>query len=481
MNTKKLSTKIYILPYIYTSIFLIYFFISGKKSYLSFFSASVLYTTIILIVQSILLKLYNKRYGKNFCDIFKISLRQTILLSFAFLLTCIFLFIMNYYSSCVTVNKIIIYLFALLYAVFPLNFLLFSLISFFRTDAEFKRNKIYLCNPESTYDIYNSKLLIIDKIENFTNLNLLNELCEVRTILLTSDLTQEQLKTKLPFLSENSVFSSMDKTNLSSFEKNRIYVFPNTNISSLLSIIRLLNKNYILVSEKEMSALCCKISVTRAADFNIPEKDVRYISTITHSISLLYNRYKKCISYMITLSIAKILASFLCIFFCRELPFSPVMLLFANLICEILPPSILILDNIQENNNYFLFRERLGNIFLDGLLLSIICFIIFMLSSINFSKSCANIMCINTYIISVLLYSVNMRSEKNIFIIGLLTNKFTAISFLAGISAVITVTALIYNATTPISASAWLLVISMAFIPFIVNQLQKIILDLYKK
>ena len=104
-----------------------------------------------------------------------------------------------------------------------------------------------------------------------------------------------------------------------------------------------------------------------------------------------------------------------------------------------------------------------------------------MLANINFSKACADIMCINTYIISVSLYSINTRSEKNIFIVGLLTNKLTAVSFLSGIVATIIITVMIYNAVTPISASAWLLVISMAFIPFIANQLQKTVLDLYKK
>ena len=104
-----------------------------------------------------------------------------------------------------------------------------------------------------------------------------------------------------------------------------------------------------------------------------------------------------------------------------------------------------------------------------------------MLAKMNFSKQCASIMCVNTYVISVLLYSVNMRSDKNIFIVGLLTNKFTALSLITGITAVVIITALIYNSTTPLSASAWLMIIAMAFVPFIINQLQKTVLDLYKK
>lgn len=479
MNTKKLSLKIFILPYICTSIFIFAFFKTANAEYLTFSLAAIAFTSLCLFLSFMVTVRCKKTNNK--ANLFFNSMKIAKLLSLVSALTCCIFFLLNLFIKAAGKYEIFIFLTALTYSIFPHTLFLLLSLSFFNLSSALKKHKINFLNPNAAEDIHNSGILIIDDFDKFSNISAIAKLAAAKKIILVSALSEQEIRTSFGKVLSNLNFCNIRNDDLPNFNLNIVNIYSNTNINDVLKLIKLLNKPFIVVSDADTDTLCCKISKKQTGDITIFENDISNLQIITDETFRFFKNNNKCITYLITLSFAKVICAFVCIFICSKIPFTPQMLLVANIICDILPALSLIYDKTENSVSPSRLQDAFPYILLDSLLLGIVSFIVYMLGSLIFSDTCASAICINTYIISSLLYAFNLRAEKNIFLIGILTNKFTTLAFLTGVSATVITTCFIFTDASSFGAGGWLLITAMALIPFIVNQLQKATISIFHK
>ncbi|WP_277489560.1 MULTISPECIES: cation-translocating P-type ATPase [unclassified Breznakia] len=207
----------------------------------------------------------------------------------------------------------------------------------------------------------------------------------------------------------------------------------------------------------------------------------------------VYANIKNAIAYLLSGNFSGILTVLYCTILALPLPFLPVHLLFINLVTDSLPAIAI---GMEKANKYLLYEKprKQGSSILDkttlkqigyeGFLIATATIIAFYLG-LETSTTMATTFAFSVLCLSRLFHGFNCRSDKPIWKIGLSSNKYSIYAFLVGY---ILLNSILYFtifhgvfAVAPVSIQDILTINGLAFIPTIIIQLTKTIMNKPKK
>jgi Ca2+-transporting ATPase len=228
-----------------------------------------------------------------------------------------------------------------------------------------------------------------------------------------------------------------------------------------------------------------------AADMILTDDNFTTIVSAVEEGRNIYANIRKAIIFLLSCNLGEIISLFVAILFNFDTPLLPIHILWVNLITDSFPALSLGVDpkdsSVMEypprDPKESLFAEHMG-IFLalNGLLIGGVTLAAFKIGENLYMNSLMHAQTLAFVVLSFsqLFFSLSMRSkEKNIFKLGLFTNKYLLLSILIGILIQILIIivpffAEIFNVFT-LNARDWIIVISISLIPFIINEIFKTI------
>lgn len=477
--------SIFILPYLCGFSFLFFYFKESNTSCLYPCISICIYSFVCFITTFASRKKQKNLWSGQVCDFTLKSFKSIKIITVFFVFTCMLMLIANLLTSSVSMTVMAKTFFALVFSLFPQSLIMFSNLCITNAASSLSSFGIKIKSPNAISAVNESKILIIDEFDRFSNPELIFELTVSQNIILVSKKSEAKIKSQFNKYIFNAAICHADRGEIPFFSKEiSIAVYPEASIHSVVSVINKLNKPFSVVSPYETNGLHLKITsnIKSDADIYLPESNTSSLLTLQKNCIKAFKSYRKCFIYILSLSVAKLISFFVCMFLCGSFPFLPLMLIFSTMICDFFPPLSFIYDKADYvSEKTCTSADDLVQIILDGCLIAVVIFIVYMAASIGFQDSCARLIAFHTCVISSLLYAFNMRSDKSVFLIGLLTNRITNFAFFTGISASIIITAFLYTDISDFGAAGWILILSMSIIPFAVTQLQKAAVTVFRR
>ena len=232
-------------------------------------------------------------------------------------------------------------------------------------------------------------------------------------------------------------------------------------------------------------------------------------TTIVHAIEEgrnIYNNIKKTIMFLLSCNLGEVICVFIATMFNWPLPLVPIQLLWINLVTDTLPAISLgvdpgdkdVMNKKPRNPKESFFAEGAGfRAIIAGILIGALTLTAFYigvkehgfavnevignkseeaLSALTYGRTMAFIV----LTVSQLFYSLTMRnSKKTIFEVGFFKNKFLILSIITGIVLQVGLTSISGIAAifkvTQLSFADWDIVFIFALIPFLVNEIIKVV------
>lgn len=228
-----------------------------------------------------------------------------------------------------------------------------------------------------------------------------------------------------------------------------------------------------------------------AADMILTDDNFTTIVNAVEEGRNIYNNIRKSIMFLLSCNLGEIVALFIAILFNFNPPLLPIHILWVNLITDSFPALSLGVDpkdsSVMEypprNPKESLFAGHMG-IFLgfNGVLIGAVTLIAFKIGERLYMNSLVHAQTLAFVVLSFsqLFFSLSMRNKKkSLFRIGLFTNKYLLGSILLGILIqfliiIIPFFAQVFNVFT-LSLRDWILVTCISFIPFVLNEIFKLI------
>ena len=207
----------------------------------------------------------------------------------------------------------------------------------------------------------------------------------------------------------------------------------------------------------------------------------------------IYNNIKNSIKFLLSGNLSAIIAVLYCAIINLPMPFAAVHLLFINLLTDSMPAIAIGMEKSNGNllkekprgrNESILNKELLKIVAFEGIIISIFTIISFYGGNPNLNPKAASTMAFSTLCLARLFHGFNCRGNQSIFKLGITTNIYSILAFLAGVlllSAVLFIPPLkiVFNVVS-LSGNQYLLLIFCAIMPTVIIQLLKIIVS-YKK
>ncbi len=195
----------------------------------------------------------------------------------------------------------------------------------------------------------------------------------------------------------------------------------------------------------------------------------------------IYQNISKTIIFLLSTNIVEVLGIFVTSLVMPSTVFLlPVQILFINLVTDSLPAFALgiepaekdIMDYPPRDANKSLLSGKTGwSILYQGFIQSLVVLVMFVLSSHFYSGEVASTMSFMTICLMQIIHAINCKSEKSIFKMNILKNKFFNISFLLLLALILAIyfipaTATIFSLVS-LNLTQWLIVsiTSLAIIP----------------
>ncbi|AWK51186.1 calcium-translocating P-type ATPase, PMCA-type [Clostridium beijerinckii] len=228
-----------------------------------------------------------------------------------------------------------------------------------------------------------------------------------------------------------------------------------------------------------------------AADMILTDDNFTTIVSAVEEGRNIYNNIRKSIMFLLACNLGEIVALFIAILFNLNPPLLPIHILWVNLITDSFPALSLgvdpkdssVMDYPPRNPKESLFANHMGLFLgLNGVLIGAVTLIAFKVGERLYMNSLVHAQTLAFVVLSFsqLFFSLSMRSkEKSLFRIGFFTNKYLLASILLGILIqffiiIIPFFAQVFNVFT-LNARDWILVTFISLIPFVVNELFKLI------
>lgn len=209
-------------------------------------------------------------------------------------------------------------------------------------------------------------------------------------------------------------------------------------------------------------------------------------STIVKAISngrSLYENIKNSIKFLLSGNTGAILVVLYATLFALPAPFTPVHLLFINLLTDSLPAIAIglephnkkVMDKKPRNIHEPLLNKRfVSQIGLEGLLIAAVTIIAFQRGLATGDTTVASTMAFATLCLSRLFHGFNCRSNESIFKIGVFSNLSVWIAFLIGFILLNVVLIVGLFDVAILSRSQLLTIYSLAIVPLIIFQFERL-------
>ncbi|MBQ7339355.1 MAG: cation-translocating P-type ATPase [Clostridia bacterium] len=220
-------------------------------------------------------------------------------------------------------------------------------------------------------------------------------------------------------------------------------------------------------------------------------------ATIVKSVSngrSIYSNIKNTIKFLLAGNTAAILVVLITTFLNLPLPFTPVHLLFINLLTDSLPALALCMEPAQldvmrekprASNEAILNKETTVYILVHSLMIATCVMLAFMMGN-QISGAMASTMAFATLCLARLFEGFDSRSKYSLFKIKVRTNWYSLGAFAVGallLMAVLLISSLhgVMDIATSFNYTNLLMVVIFAIIPFVITQLVRVIIEIVKK
>ena len=228
-----------------------------------------------------------------------------------------------------------------------------------------------------------------------------------------------------------------------------------------------------------------------AADMILTDDNFTTIVAAVEEGRNIYTNIRKSIIFLLSCNLGEIVALFIAILFNFNPPLLPIHILWVNLITDSFPALSLgvdpkdsgVMEHPPRDPKESLFAERMGLFLaLNGTLIGAVTLIAFKIGENLYMSSLIHAQTLAFVVLSFsqLFFSLSMRSkEKSLFKVGVFSNRYLLFSILLGMVIqfiIITIPffANIFNVFT-LNIRDWIIVICISLIPFIINELFKLI------
>lgn len=200
----------------------------------------------------------------------------------------------------------------------------------------------------------------------------------------------------------------------------------------------------------------------------------------------IYDNIRKAIHFLIATNIGEIVTIFMGLVLGLQSPLLAIQLLWINLVTDSLPaiaiglepPEKEIMERKPVDSKKGIFSDGLwSKIILEGIMIGMLTLIAFSIGNKYYGVEVGRTMAFISMGLLELVHSFNIKSEKSIFKVGILENKFLIGSFILGIfvqTIVIFIPALasIFNVTN-LTSTQWLMTLGISILPIPIMELQK--------
>lgn len=228
-----------------------------------------------------------------------------------------------------------------------------------------------------------------------------------------------------------------------------------------------------------------------AADMILTDDNFTTIVKAVEEGRNIYANIRKAIIFLLSCNLGEIVSLFVAILLNFDPPLLPIHILWVNLITDSFPALSLgvdpkdssVMEHPPRNPKESLFAEHMGLFLaLNGVLIGGVTLVAFLLGEHLYMSSLVHAQTLAFVVLSFsqLFFSLSMRSrEKSLLKLGVFTNKYLLLSILLGICIqfliiIIPFFADVFNVFI-LSARDWLLVICISLIPFLLNEIFKLI------
>ena len=433
-----------------------------------------------------LLWLNKKTYSSNDCDFLHSAEKKSDFFCGFFTLLYAVIFILNIFIRRVPMLSLSLVLFAASFAAFPQNLFFNAVLCINKYIKKMSKLKVKISSLSAADDIIRSKTVVIDDFESFLNISAVKNISKLKNIvLLTKKSEFETKKICSDFLNLVS-FSDVSKNQPPVFSKEKpIAVYPSASLNDILPLIQKQNSTFLTVCQNKISSpFRISENISDNTDITFPQKDMLTLQSVFNCQTAMQKSFQNCFIYTLSLSFASFFFFTAILFLTGSFALSCVMFSLLPCICILLPNAALACDTNKTSTFLYSKSDIFCHIILDSMLISVCCVLVFLIARFTFSPLCTQLICFNTFIISSLLYAFNIRSEKSVFLMGLLKNKTINFSFFFGICMAVAASyfassKILKNGET-IGAGGWILIFAMSLIPFALTQIQKACTDIFK-
>ena len=202
----------------------------------------------------------------------------------------------------------------------------------------------------------------------------------------------------------------------------------------------------------------------------------------------IYDNIKKAIHFLIATNIVEIVTIFMGLVLGMKSPLLAIQLLWVNLVTDSLPAIALglepaekdIMDRKPINSKKSIFADGLWNkIIVEGIMIGMLTLVSFSIGNRYFGLDVGRTMAFICIGLLELVHCFNIKSEKSIFKMGILENKFLIGSFILGVLVQVIVVIVPFLAEifklVPLTPIQWLITIVISILPIPIMELQKAI------
>ena len=200
----------------------------------------------------------------------------------------------------------------------------------------------------------------------------------------------------------------------------------------------------------------------------------------------IYDNIRKAIHFLIATNIGEIVTIFMGLILGMKSPLLAIQLLWVNLVTDSLPaiaiglepPEKDIMNRKPINSKKGIFADGLWNkIIVEGIMIGMLTLVAFSIGNRFYGVEVGRTMAFISIGILELVHSFNIKSEKSIFKIGILENKYLIGSFILGVFVQVIVVlvpslANIFKLVT-LNHTQWLITLIISILPIPIMELQK--------
>ena len=227
-----------------------------------------------------------------------------------------------------------------------------------------------------------------------------------------------------------------------------------------------------------------------AADMIIADDNFSTIVCAVREGRIIYKNIKKAVHFLLSSNVGEILTVFTAMVFGWSTPLLPIHLLWINFITDSLPAIALGLDVPEEDvmtekpvaPDKSLFAGGMGSrIIYEGVMIAALALTAFGIGHKYYDGNemhrVSRTMAFSVLSIAQLIHAFNMRTDKSLFKIHILRNKWLCMAFVIGIilqASVIMLPPLAEIFTVvPLNVKQWLIVMGLSFVPVVFSEIEK--------